>query len=480
MMRPHSLWLWLASVPLFWGCPSAPPPKAPRPPAAASAFASQQETARRILDAALAQNNAYEHLAQLCDDIGHRLSGSVGLTRAVAWAQATLTADGHEDVRAEPVTVRRWVRGAESLTLLSPREAPIAMLGLGNSVGTPREGITAEVVVARDEAELDALGEAVKGKILLFNNPMPPYSEEKGTGYGEAARFRFGGPRIAAERGAVAVLVRSVTAYSLRSPHTGATGYRGLDPKLPKLPAAAVSVEDAELLDRLYRKGARPTVRLLMEARDEGEVPSANVVAELRGREKPEEIVLLGAHLDSWDVGQGAHDDGAGVVIVMEAISVLRRLGIQPKRTIRVVLFTNEENGLAGGREYAKAHADELSRHVVAIEADIGGFRPVGLSVEFPEGTPEATQAEGAARARDLLSLVEPLGPQRVEVGGSGADIGPMQGKGPLLFGFEVDPARYFDYHHSQADTLDKVDPKELSQCVASMAVIAYLFAEAW
>jgi carboxypeptidase Q len=430
------------------------------------------EPARRIIAATMAGNDAHRKLEELCDDVGHRLSGSPGMERAVEWALATLRRDGHENVRAESVMVPRWVRGRESVEMLEPRQETLFMLGLGGSVGTPPEGITAEVVVVVDESGLDALGDKARGKIVLFNNPMPPYDPEKGSGYGQAVRFRTHGARLAAEKGAVACLIRSVTATSLRSPHTGAMNYGNASRKIP---AAALSIEDAEMIARLTARGKRVVVRLKMEARDEGKVPSANVVGELRGRTRPEEIVVVSGHLDAWDVGHGAHDDAAGCVMSMEAISVLRRLDLIPQRTIRVVLWTNEENGLAGARQYVEDHADELRNHVAAIESDAGAFRPLGFSIDMRD---EAARSLAAEQLGDILRLLAPLGATSVHVGWSGADIGAMKPAGVPLLGLHVEGSRYFDYHHSHADTFDKVDPQELSQCVAATAVTAYVLAD--
>jgi hypothetical protein len=429
--------------------------------------------AKRIIDATLAGNDSYRKLEELCDDIGARLSGSAALEKAVTWAVKTMEADGQENVRTEKVMVPKWVRGDESLVMLEPRPKKIAMLGLGGSVGTPPQGITAEVVVVTDEKELDALGEAgVKGKIVLFNNPMPPFDPEKGAGYGRTVRFRTGGARLAAAKGAVACLVRSVTAHSLYTPHTGALRYG--DAK-PRIPAAAISTEEAGMIARLTARGVQVKVRLKMQARDEGMAPSANVIAELRGRTNPEQVVVIGGHIDSWDVGQGAHDDGTGCVIAMETLNVLRKLNLVPRRTIRVVLFTNEENGLFGGRAYAKDHADELKNHVAAIESDSGGFRPLGYSVGLKDAEKTKVAVE---QLRDIARLLKPVGATRITAGGGGADVGPMRPAGVPVMDLTVEGATYFDYHHTHADTLDKVDPEELSQCVATMAVMSYVLAD--
>ena len=431
-----------------------------------------RDAAEKIIKATLRENESYAKLQELCDDIGHRLSGSPELEKAVAWAQESMRKDGQENVRAEPVMVPKWTRGRESLQLIAPRSDALAMLGLGMSVGTPPGGLTASVIVVADEAELEAKGDKARGKIILFNNPMPTYDPEKGSGYGTAVRFRHKGAQLAAQYGAVGCLVRSVTANSLRSPHTGAMSYGDAETKVP---AAAVSIEDAEMISRLFERGTDVRVKLYMEAKYHGEVESANVIGELRGREKPEEVVVIGGHLDAWDAGQGAHDDGTGCVMAMEAINVLRKLNMIPRRTIRVVLWTNEENGLAGGKEYARAHAEELKNHVAAIESDSGGFAPRGFSVECAD---KSRQEAGARQLEQIICLLGSIGVNRISQGHSGADISPMKEAGVMLMGLSVEGSKYFDYHHSHADTLDKVDPKELSQCTAAMAVMSYVLAD--
>ncbi len=440
--------------------------------------------AERIIAEVMKGNDSWSKMEQLCDGVGHRLSGSPALEAAIAWAQEALRKDGHENVRAEPVQVQKWVRGAESLELVAPRAQPLVILGLGMSVGTPPEGLQAPVVVVDGEEALKALGDGAQGRIVLFNNPMPPWTLDKGPQYGPTVKYRIKGPKLASEAGAVAVLVRSVTAHSLRSPHTGTTSYRDV-PDDKRIPAAAVTAEDAELLARLARSGGAdspPIVRLKMAAKHHGEVPSANVVAELRGTERPEEVVVIGGHIDSWDVGQGAHDDASGCVIAMEALTTLRRLNLRPKRTVRVVLWTNEENGLGGGKAYAAAHDGELAGHVAAIESDTGGFDPVGFGVDLPTDELEAAAAQKLEALLPLLSAIAPtdpaLGPMGIIKGFGGADVSPLVPKGVPAIGLRVDMRRYFDYHHSHADTLDKVDPVSLSRDVAAVAVLAYVLAD--
>lgn len=426
----------------------------------------------RIITAALAENGAFKKLEDLCLNVGHRLSGSKNLEKAIDWAIETLKKDGHENVRREKVMVPHWVRGKESATIVEPREIPLCMLGLGGSIATPPEGITAPVLVVKDKDDLDAKADQAKGKIVLFNNPMPNYHPETGSGYGKTVQYRGRGAIYAAEKGAVACLVRSVTAKSLCTPHTGAMRY---DDAVQKIPAAAITTEDADMIARFSERGTQVVVNLKMEAQTHPDAESANVVAELRGREKPEEIVVIGGHIDSWDVGHGAHDDGTGCVMAMEAITVLRKLNMIPRRTIRVVLWTNEENGLAGGKAYAKDHESELANHVAAIESDSGGFKPTGYSVECSD---DAREALAALQLEEILGPIRSIGPMKVKTGHSGADISPMEPAGVVLMGHNVEGATYFDYHHTPADTIDKVDPRELSENVAVMAAMAYVLAD--
>ena len=441
--------------------PAQTPAPAPLPPPRLRAE-DYRERAGRIIGAALTSDFAYRRLAYLTDRIGHRLSGSENLRRAVDWALAEMRRDGLDNVRAEKVLVPHWVRGRESLELTGPERRALPMLGLGGSVGTPPEGITAEAVVVRSFDELDALGGRVRGKVVVYNVPF--------TTYGATVRYRSGGASRAARHGAVAALVRSVTPVSLQSPHTGSMRY---EEGQPRIPAAAVTVEGAELLQRMYDRGERPTIRLRMEARFLPDAESANVVAELRGRERPEEIVLVSGHFDSWDVGQGAHDDGGGCIVAWEAARLLKALNLRPRRTIRVVLYTNEENGLRGGNAYRDQHRDELARHVLAVESDSGVYRPVGF------GLGDQAPPQARSDVREILKLLAGLRADRLGADGGGADIDPIMREGVLGMSLDVDGSRYFDIHHTEADTLDKVDPQEFAACVAAMAVMAYVAAEA-
>lgn len=407
--------------------PSPSPTPTPLPPATVR-IDDYRAPAARIIGAALTSNKAYERLSYLTDRIGHRLSGSESLERAIAWAIAQMKSDGLDNVRGEKVMVPHWVRGDESLEMTSPGSLKLPMLGLGNSVGTPAAGITAEAVVVRNFDQLDALGEQVRGKIVVYNVPF--------TNYGETVRYRGSGASRAARHGAVAALVRSVSPVSLQTPHTGAMNY---DEKQPKIPTAAITIEGAETLQRLYDGGDRPTLRLKMEAKFLPDAESANVIAEIKGSEKPDEVILVSGHFDSWDVGQGAHDDGAGCIIAWEAVRLLKELGLRPRRSIRVVLYTNEENGLRGGDAYRDAHRAELAKHILAIESDSGAYRPEGFGL--------AATAPPQARANllEIAKLLAGIRADSIAADGGGADIGPIMREGVIGASLDVDGTHYFD-----------------------------------
>ena len=430
--------------------------------AAAQSADAYRAAADRLIDAATRDTAAWLRIAELTDTFGPRLSGSAALERAIDWTLARMRSDGLENVRGERVMVRNWVRGAESAELIAPRRKPLSMLGLGGSVGTPPGGITAPVVVVSSFEDLAARGAAVKGKIVLFDVPFTTYDSTR--------RYRTGGASAAAKQGAVAVLVRSVASFSMNSPHTGNMRYDST--VVARIPAAAIAVEDAMLLHRMQSRGQPVTVRLVMNARELPPAPSRNVVAELRGREKPDEIVVIGGHIDSWDVGQGAMDDGGGSVAAWEAVRLIHQLGLRPRRTVRVVLWTNEENGVEGGNAYRDAHAAALDRHVLAMESDGGVFEPRGVVF--------AGSDSAAAMLEQVAALLAPIGATRVgrSEGSPEADIAPLVKEGVPGLGLDVESSRYFWYHHSEGDTLDKLDPAEMARCVALMAVMAYVVAD--
>jgi carboxypeptidase Q len=420
-----------------------------------------QPVVARLIDEATRDQFAWNRLATLTDGVGHRLSGTPQLDRAIVWAVSEMKRDGLENVHTEKVMVPRWVRGAESAEIVAPSHHPLAMLGLGGSVGTPKEGIEAPVVIVHGFEELEAHASALSGRIVLLNVPF--------TNYPETSRYRRAGASRAAHHGAVAVLVRSIGPDGFRLPHTGALDYAA---GAPRIPAAAVSSEDADLMERMTARHEKVVVRLKMDAHTESDVESANVVGELRGRELPDEIVVVGGHLDSWDVGAGATDDGGGCVVAMDALRVMKKLGLRPRRTVRVVLWTNEENGGRGGTAYRDLHRAELSRHVAMIESDNGVFRPLGFGVAGSDAARRTVATIG--------SLLAPVGASEVVSGGDGADIAPSVREAHILaLSLEVDGSKYFTIHHTQADTIDKIDPVEMSKCAAAMAVMAYVIADA-
>ncbi|UCG85819.1 MAG: M20/M25/M40 family metallo-hydrolase [Gemmatimonadota bacterium] len=415
--------------------------------------------ADRIIAAALGDSSAYERLTQLVDQFGHRFSGSENLELALDWILAEMERDGLENVRGEPVMVPRWVRGAESVELLEPRHKNLPMLGLGGSIATPHGGITAELLVVESFAELTERAAEARGRIVLFNAPWD--------GYGPTVQYRGRGAIAAAQVGAVASLIRSVTPFSMNTPHTGAMSYSD---EVERIPHAAITAEDAALLMRLQQAGERLVVHLEMEAQTLPDVESRNAVAEIVGSERPDEIVVLGGHIDSWDVGQGAMDDGGGCVAAWEAVKLLKRLNLRPRRTVRVVLWTNEENGLRGGTAYRDAHRDELDNHILAIESDAGVFEPTGFGFSGSEAALEMV--------REIATLLVPVGTVTVSRGGGGADIGPIMREDVPGMGLQVDGTCYFWYHHTEADTIDKLDPREMALCVAAMAVMSYVVAD--
>jgi carboxypeptidase Q len=418
-----------------------------------------REVADRIIDAALSDSFAFQRLTEMLDLFGHRFSGSQNLESALDWISENMQRDGLDNVRSEPVLVPHWVRGDESLELVLPRPLDLPMLGLGGSIGTPPEGIRAEVLVVSSFDELEARSYEARGKIVLLNAPF--------TSYGKTVTYRVVGAVAAARAGAVASLIRSVTPFSLRTPHTGQMRY---DPSVPQIPHAAITPEDADMLQRMQERGERIEVLLKMDAETLPDVMSRNVMGEIVGWEHPEEIVVLGGHIDSWDVGQGAMDDGGGSVAAWEVIRLMKVLGLRPRRTIRAVMWTNEENGLRGGRAYREHHIDELDDHVLAIESDGGVFKPQGFGF---------TGSDNAYRTiREIGTLLNRIDAGQITRGGGGADIGPIMKDGVPGMGLRVEGEKYFWYHHTHADTIDKLDPREMAECVAAMAVMAYVVAD--
>lgn len=422
-----------------------------------------REAANKLINASLADNGGMEKLDYLCDRIGHRLSGSPQLDKAVAWAAAQMKADGLSNVVTPLVKVPHWVRGNESASLLEPVNRPLHILGLGDSVGTPKKGITAPVVAVSSFEDLEKMGRAaIKGKIVLFNVPYE--------GYNQTVIYRTAGPSRAARLGAVAALVRSITPVSIQSPHTGELLYAE---GFPKIPAAAVTIEDALLIQRLVDAGNRVVVHLEMDAHMLPDADSANVIGEIPGREWPNEIVVIGGHLDSWDVGSGAQDDGTGCITALEAVHIIHALGLTPRRTLRVVFWTNEENGGAGGEAYRKWAGDTVRDHVAAIEMDGGAERPTGFGLSATGDLLSVLE-----RVREIGALLARIDAASIQPGGGGADVAPIMMDGVPGLALRTVGTHYFDWHHSRADTADKVDLEDLRANIAAMAVMSYVLAD--
>jgi len=427
--------------------------------AAGSEPVDYRPEAQRLTQAATNSLFGFSRLATMCDTFGPRFTGSKNLEAAIDWCLAEMKKDGFLNVRGEEVTVPRWVRGSESIELLSPRRRELPMLGLGGSVGTPPEGIMAEVLVVTGFDDLKNHAAEAKGKIVLFNVPF--------TEYRETVIVRTQGAIHAARAEAVASLIRSVGPFSMQTPHTGGMSYAD---GVKKIPHAALSLEDANMLSRMQARGEPLRVRLKMEARTLADGISHNVVAEIPGTEKPEEIVIVSGHIDSWDVGQGAMDDGGGCLAAWEAARLMLKLGLRPKRTVRVVLWTNEENGIRGAIQYAKRHEATLAKHTLAIESDAGVFRPTGFGF--------LGSGRGMEIIRGVAKLLDPIGSGSIAKGCRGADVLKLVRGGVPVMHLEVEREKYFWFHHTDADTIDKLDPAEFNRCVAAMAVMAYVIAD--
>ncbi len=418
-----------------------------------------QKNGDLIIDRAMSDFEGYERLGEMLDTFGHRLSGSSNLEKTLEWIIDTMKKDGLENVHGEEVMVPKWVRGREYARMSAPWGKDLAILGLGGSVGTGGKELEGEVLVVSNFDELKERAKDAKGKIVLYNVPF--------TTYGKTVQYRYRGASEAAKVGAIASLVRSVGPYSMNTPHTGTSAY---EDGVKKIPHAAITLEDAAMMGRMSRLGLKIKVTLYMEARSFGDVPSQNVMGEIRGSEYPDEVIVLGGHIDSWDVGQGAHDDGGGCVAAWHAVKLIKDLGLKPKRTIRAVMWTNEENGLRGGEAYRDNYINELDNHILAMESDAGVFKPSGFGFTGSD--------EAFAILQDIGTLLTKIDSGVITKGGGGADIGPIMREGVPGMGLKVDGTRYFWYHHTAADTFDKVDKDEFNRCVATMAVMAYVVAD--
>ncbi len=425
---------------------------------------------RQIYDQALTNGQCYDWLTHLTTKIGGRLAGSPQSMAAVEYTKQVLDTLGMDKVWLQPCVVPHWNRGDKEMVRIvnsALGSMDLNALALGNSTGTNAEGIIAEVIEVQGLEDVEKLGEsAVKGKIIFYNRPMDPKQIRTFNAYGGAVDQRVFGASKAAKFGAVAVLVRSMTTKLDDFPHTGTLVY---EEGVAKIPGLAISTNDAEKLSGILKKG-QTSVYIKTNCGMMGDKPSYNVIGEIKGSTHPDEIILVGGHLDSWDVGQGAHDDGAGCVHAMDVIQILKRLNYQPKRTIRCVLFMNEENGQGGAIAYMEASNKNGEYHLGAIESDAGGFTPRGFTADGHE----SIFVEKFQKVVEWLPLVEPYG-LFLEKGGSGADISRLKSQKGLLFGFRPDSQRYFDYHHTAADKIEAVNQRELELGAASMTTLVYL-----
>lgn len=423
---------------------------------------------RTMMNQVLSQGKCYPRLDYLANKIGPRLSGSVGAERAVEWAKKELETEGFDSVWLQPVMVPHWVRGDKEKAWFGNKNQEARICALGNSVGTGKAGLEAEVIEVKYLKDLETLGEKkVKGKIVFFNRPMNPLFIHTFEAYGDAVDQRGSGAIEAAKYGAVGVVVRSMASNIDPYPHTGAMRYAD---NVPKIPACAISTADAEVLSQTLRSNSATRFYFRQTCEMLPDVPSFNVIAEIRGSRLPKEVVVVGGHLDCWDNGSGAHDDGAGCVQSMEVLRLFRKTGIRPSRTIRCVLFMNEENGLRGGIAYAAYAAQSGEKHVAAIETDAGGFTPRYFNVNADDTVYNRMQA--------FLPFLRPYGIGEIIRGGGGADISPLKKQGVTLIGYGPDSQRYFDLHHSSADTFDKVSKRELELGAGVLAGMVWLISE--
>jgi carboxypeptidase Q len=438
----------------------------------AGAQSNDSTTIRSIYDEVLTNGKCYSNLDYLSNKIGGRLSGSPQAQQAVEYTYNLIKNYGFDTVYLQEVMVPHWVRGAKEEACITKgnQKIRVRICALGNSVGTPKAGLNAPVIEVKNFEELEKLGkEYIKGKIVFFNRAMDPRHISTGSAYGGAVNQRGRGAVEAAKYGAVGVIVRSMTLAHDTIPHTGAMHYRD---SIPKIPACAISTVDADELSRLLKIRSAGAVGFYFKQNCEmlPDVLSYNVIGELRGTEKPNEIIIAGGHLDSWDNGDGAHDDGAGVVQSIEAIRLFKQLGIKPKRTIRCVLFMNEENGVKGGLKYAEQAQQKKETHIAAIESDAGGFTPRGFAVEENEAA--------VGYMQKWVKLLQPYNIDYIKDGHGGTDIEPLKTHGTVLIGYSPDTQRYFDYHHTEIDTFDKINKRELELGAAAISAMIYLLSE--
>jgi carboxypeptidase Q len=426
-------------------------------------------TIRQIYSETLLRGQAYAQLEYLCKKVGARLSGSPEAAAAVEFTRLVMDTMKLDRVFLQPVMVPHWVRGEKEYAKIFNSkqigEQEVRVRALGNSVGTGKGGISAKVVEVKNFEELRALGK-VNGKIVFFNRLMDATKFNTFEAYGGASDQRGAGPTEAAKLGAVGVVVRSLASNIDDFPHTGSTRYQFVR----QIPAVAISTKGAEQLSELLKNDTTLLFHFQTNCQMLPDVQSYNVIGEIRGSEKPEEMIVVGGHLDSWDLAEGAHDDGTGCVQAIEVLRIFKALGIKPKRTIRAVMFMNEENGLRGGLEYAKVALEKNEKHIAAIESDRGGFTPREFGTEAPK--------EVLKKMQSWVPLFEPYGISAIKQGGGGADISPLRNQNTVLIGYVPDSQRYFDLHHTEQDTFDKVNPRELALGAGAMAALVYLISE--
>jgi carboxypeptidase Q len=429
---------------------------------------ADEATIKQIFDEALSNGKSYDMLHDLTTNIGPRLSGSPGAAAAVEWSRHVMEQFGFDSVWLQPVMVPHWVRGQQEVgSIISKKKGtvPVNVCALGGSIGTGPSGIAAGVVEVKSFDELKMLGtKGVQGKIVFFNRPMDPTKINAFTAYAGAVDQRGGGAAQAVKYGAVAVLVRSMGLNQEEYPHTGGMRYA---PDGAKIPALAISTMHADALSKLLKE--EKDLQFYMENHSVilDDAPSFNVIGEMKGTEFPEQIIVVGGHLDSWDLAQGAHDDGAGCVQSIEVLRLFNAMGFKPKHTVRAVMFMNEENGLRGGLKYAELAEKNKEKHLVAIESDRGGFTPRGFTMTAPKSVRE--------KIKSWKPLLEPYGLTDFDQEGGGADVGPLEKQNIPIMEFLPDSQRYFDYHHTREDTIDKVSKRELELGAASMAALVYL-----
>lgn len=418
-----------------------------------------EQTSMKIINSLESDSVGYKRLSYLCDMFGPRLSGSKNLEKAIDWILKEMKIDGLSSVRGERVKVPTWIRGKESLKILVPYIKELKVLGIGGSVSTPKAGIRGEVLVVESFEELEKVKNKVRGKIILFNAPF--------TTYGETVKYRYDAPNRAAKYGAIATLIRSVGSLSMNTPHTGTMGEYNSQKKIPH---AAITSEDAMMISRISKRGQRIVLKLDMSGKFVEDRWSRNIIAELKGSTYPDEVIVVGGHIDSWDVGQGAHDDAGGCIAAWRAVTLIKDLGLKPRRTIRIVLWTNEENGGKGSENYKNEHLSELDNHIIAIESDGGVFAPEGFGFT------------GSKKAReyilDIAGLLEPIGAENITNWGRAADVAPLNDHGVPVMSLKVDNSKYFWYHHTNADTFDKVDFREFNNCIAAMSIMSYVISD--